>query len=315
MRREADMPDPESNNKSFVFVHGHHVKPAQQRLEPIWHDALRWGIERDYPERTPLFDATNQKMGYFGDLTNEVLAAKNQSYDEQLDVADRLNAFNELRGFTKRKRFKRWEYQRLPGKTAIKEILADVGSPVLGKLGLEKPAIARLAPEVLAYWDQNSPYGSAVRSRIRTALIDAMNDSDEVMVIAHCMGAVIAYDVLWELSKSVAEHKVNVLLTLGCPLGNKTVQKKLAGHDYARAERFPSNILAWHNVSAEDDYVCHDKTVADDFKSMLKQRIVSSIKDYRIYNMAVRYGKSNPHSSVGYLVHPRVSKLVADWVC
>ena len=44
-----------------------------------------------------------------------------------------------------RKRFKRAEYQNLPGKTAIKEMLADVGSPVLGKLGLEVPAIGKLA--------------------------------------------------------------------------------------------------------------------------------------------------------------------------
>jgi hypothetical protein len=28
----------------------------------------------------------------------------------------------------------------------------------------------------------------------------------------------------------------------------------------------------------------------------------------------VRYGKSNPHSSVGYYIHPRVAKIVADWM-
>ena len=58
----------------------------------------------------------------------------------------------------------------------------------------------------------------------------------------------------------------------------------------------------------------HDNTVSDDFKSMLTQRQISSIRDYRIYNMAVRYGKSNPHNVVGYLVHPRVSTLVAEWL-
>ena len=43
-------------------------------------------------------------------------------------------------------------------------------------------------------------------------------------------------------------------------------------------------------------------------------RLVSAVKDYRIYNLAVRYGKSNPHSSVGYYIHPRVSKILVDWV-
>jgi hypothetical protein len=42
--------------------------------------------------------------------------------------------------------------------------------------------------------------------------------------------------------------------------------------------------------------------------------MLSRIRDYRIYNLAVRYGKSNPHSFMGYLVHPRMTKLVADWL-
>jgi len=67
-------------------------------------------------------------------------------------------------------------------------------------------------------------------------------------------------------------------------------------------------------VSAEDDYTCHDNTLADDFNSMLDQRVVSAVNDYHICNLAVRYGKSNPHSSVGYYIHPRVAKIVVDWM-
>jgi hypothetical protein len=47
---------------------------------------------------------------------------------------------------------------------------------------------------------------------------------------------------------------------------------------------------------------------------MMDQRLVSTVHDYRIYNLAVRYGKSNPHSSVGYYIHPRVTKIVVDWL-
>jgi hypothetical protein len=60
--------------------------------------------------------------------------------------------------------------------------------------------------------------------------------------------------------------------------------------------------------------MCHDNTLADDYKAMLKQRQVSSIRDYRIYNLAIRYGKSNPHCSIGYLMHPRIAQIVADWI-
>jgi hypothetical protein len=47
---------------------------------------------------------------------------------------------------------------------------------------------------------------------------------------------------------------------------------------------------------------------------MLDQRQVSCIRDYRIYNMTVRYGKSNPHSSLGYLVHPRTAQIIIEWL-
>jgi hypothetical protein len=67
-------------------------------------------------------------------------------------------------------------------------------------------------------------------------------------------------------------------------------------------------------VAAEDDYTCHDNTLADDYNIMLKQRLVSVVHDYHVFNLAVRYGKSNPHSSVGYYVHPRTAKVIVDWL-
>jgi aspartate-semialdehyde dehydrogenase len=103
-------------------------------------------------------------------------------------------------------------------------------------------------------------------------------------------------------------------VTLGAPLGDHHIRKKLLGANEKPATRFPTNVITWHNVAAEDDYTCHDNTLADDFKKMMDARFVSAVHDHHIYNLAVRYGKSNPHSSVGYFIHPRVSKIVVDWI-
>ena len=54
--------------------------------------------------------------------------------------------------------------------------------------------------------------------------------------------------------------------------------------------------------------------LADDFKMMLRQRVVSAVCDYKVFNLAVRYGKSNPHSSIDYYIHPRTSKILVDWL-
>ncbi|HZD51631.1 MAG TPA: hypothetical protein VE175_01170, partial [Woeseiaceae bacterium] len=137
---------------------------------------------------------------------------------------------------------------------------------------------------------------------------------------SHGSGCVATWDVLWQLSHDpdyapeYAGCKIEQWVTLGSPLGDVAVRRRLRGAKSRDRERFPTNVLSWHNVSAEDDYLCHDNTLGDDFRAMLKQRQVSCIRDYRIYNLAVRYGRSNPHSSIGYLIHPRVAKLISDWL-
>ncbi len=134
------------------------------------------------------------------------------------------------------------------------------------------------------------------------------------------MGCVVAYEALWQLShgqgycEGYKDSKVDAWLTLGAPLGDHYIRRHLLGAKEDPPARFPTNVITWYNVAAEDDYSCHDNTLADDFKKMLHQRMVSAVHDYRIYNLAVRYGKSNPHSSVGYYIHPRVTKIIVDWI-
>jgi hypothetical protein len=214
------------------------------------------------------------------------------------------------------KKFRRPGYESLPARSSIKEFLADIGAPVLATLGLTDLALAAKIPELSAYWDQDSAYCRESRERVLAELRAALARDDEIMVISHCLGTVIAYDCLWELSRGTAAQakKIDTWITLGSPLGDEFVKRKLAGAGERGDARYPSNIVNWYNVAAEDDFTCHDETVANDFSSMLGNHLISRIKDYRIYNLAVRFGRSNPHTSLGYLIHPRVAKLVAEWL-
>ncbi len=137
--------------------------------------------------------------------------------------------------------------------------------------------------------------------------------------LSHGLGYIVTYDVIWELlhdpdmSAQYANRKIDTWLTLGAPLGDSAIRKKLLGAKEKAGQRYPKNILSWHNVSAENDHTCHDHTLCDDFKVMLEKKLVSCIRNDQIYNLAIRYGKSNRHSSVGYYIHPRVTQLIADW--
>ncbi len=43
-------------------------------------------------------------------------------------------------------------------------------------------------------------------------------------------------------------------------------------------------------------------------------KMIGSITDKKIYNMAVRGKHSNPHHGAGYLIHPETIKVVKAWL-
>ena len=306
--------------RTLLFVHGRDFKPAPDTLMDLAISAMQAGVERDYPEFADDFNSLDKRLAYYGDITSEFLVANGQRYDETLDVGDRRNALIKLRSYERRKHFGVSRYDRLPGKSALPEFAADVFAPLLGKLGLSKALINKVGIDLAEYWNPASDFASRIRERVRSAICLALDVGNQVMLISHGTGCIVAYDVLWQLSHDpefsaeYGDKKIDVWLTAGAPLGDSMTAKRLMGHDRKGVERYPVNVVSWHNLSAEDDFVSHDDTLADDFRQMMKQKQVSCIRDYKVYNMAVRYGKSNPHSSLGYLVHPRTAQLVVEWL-
>lgn len=306
--------------RSILVVHGRDFKPAAEPLMDMIAATLRAGVERDYPEHVAAFDNVPRDLAYYGDLTNALLEGNGKPYDATLDLGDRSNALNSLRSIAARKRFGIRQYDCLPGKSALPEAIADVFAPILGAVGLTMPLIGSVSKDFCEYLTPKTDYAEQVRGRIRSKLCELLDRGDRVMLITHGTGCVIAYDVLWQLShdqrfmEDYKDAKVDTWLTLGAPLGDNHIRRRLLGARSASKTPFPTNVISWHNVAAEDDYTCHDNTLADDYRKMMQQRIVSSVHDYHIYNLAVRYGKSNPHSSVGYYIHPRIAKIVVDWI-
>jgi len=306
-------------NHSLLLIHGRDFKPAADTYLELAVAAIRAGLVRDCPDCVECFDRLPIDLAWYGDMNAEALQRAGKTYDENLDIGDRRNALQSLGEITPRRKFGIRLYDKLPGKSALPEFFMDVGAPLLGAVGFRMPVIGKIAKDFAAYLD-DPDFAEEARKRLRDKLCKLMDRGDKIMLVTHGTGSVIAYDVLWELSNDTATYaeygqcKVEQWLTLGSPLGDRTLQKRLLGSKERDESRFPSNVISWHNLAAEDDYTCHDTTLADDFKKMLVQRRVSAVHDYRIFNLAVRYGKSNPHSSIGYYIHPRLSKILSDWL-
>jgi hypothetical protein len=302
------------------MVHGGGYKADRYALEALWREALAAGFDRDLAADggRRLLDGTRLVLAYYGDLVNSVLARGGNVPDVALDLEDRRRDLRRLAELTSSKKFRRIHYEAVPGKSAVAELVADVAAPVLNALRLTDPVLARRLPALAAYLSRNAELRTACEARVMEVLAPALERGDNVLLVSHAMGSVVSYDALWRLSHE-PEHtasatRVRTWLTLGSPLASEYVKKRLRGSREPDARRHPDKVINWYNVAAEDDYHCHDKTVCNDFAALLKHQRLSQIRDYRIYNLAIRYGRSNPHNAVGYLIHPRITRLVADWL-
>lgn len=305
---------------TILVVHGRDFKPGVDDYAAITFEAMRAGLARDYPDSLVAFDVIERDIAWYGDLTNDYLERQGLHYDAALDIGDRHNALAALQEINARKRFGIRDYDRVAGKTALKELVADIVAPLGRGLGFGMWLIRRTSKDFAAYLEGSETYADAARERVRDKIRSCLDRGDCLMLITHGTGSAIAWDALWELSHDPSYaaacegKKVDQWVTMGSPLANANVQRRLFGSDRKDGDRYPTNVISWQNLSAEDDYTCHDKSVSDDYSYMLKHRLVSQINDFRIFNLAVRYGRSNPHSSVGYFIHPRLSKLIADWI-
>lgn len=317
-------------SKQIILIHGRNFKPPKDILEANWKDAIRHGLARDFgPTKTVEFDALdnsqNVTMVYYGDLSNNFLA-QFEPYNQAADIVDRATCLDELKTYAKAD-FNREVYEDLPGKTAVKEALADALGGVLALLRLSEPIIGAVARDMKQYWIPESVFGSDVRYRLTEPLKQALLDKQDVLLVSHSLGTMISFDVLWKLSY-YGEHadlrqdgtlpKVH-WVTLGSPLGDETVKRNLKGARITSARRYPNIVGRWDNLAAEDDYIAHDQRIENDYREM-KQAHNTAIIDYRMYNLAVRdrtpedAGKSNPHHGAGYLINPTFTNILADWL-
>ena len=106
---------------------------------------------------------------------------------------------------------------------------------------------------------------------------------------------------------------VDLFVTMGSPLGQRYIQKRIMGHSLAGRERYPNNIRRWTNLVAVGDLTAIDPWLAIDFSEMLQLGLVDSFEDEEIYSAYRWRGVQNVHSEYGYLVNETTARTVANW--
>ena len=152
------------------------------------------------------------------------------------------------------------------------------------------------------------------RQILKTSLRQAHAAQRPILLMAHSMGSVIAYESLWQMSRANREPmQIDLLLTMGSPLGQDYIQKRLKGSDAIGNVRYPDNIRRWVNLSAVGDLTAIKPALRRGFRGMLEAAIVDDIDDRQIDNWFRLDGILNTHSEYGYLASPETAKIVSDW--
>lgn len=144
---------------------------------------------------------------------------------------------------------------------------------------------------------------------IRDRLIRVLekHKEDRILLIAHSMGSIVAFDVL-EMNPHL---QVDTLVTVGSPLGFPVVVGRMVAARNRDGRRdnsmqVPDTIkTAWYNLADSEDYVAIDSNLANDFRA--NNNSVKPI-DVQVTNDYVYRRNRNPHKIYGYL---RTKELVA----
>jgi hypothetical protein len=279
---------------AVVFVHGLARKPPPAKLAEIW----AWGLHRDNPMPT-VFAAPNPGIAlrtqgipssfcYYADVFY------GEDYETDYDAYYEAGSAGELQqeglqdiedglvppaAITPRERtFVRDFEANLRASIDVKsdEALAGAalgGYEIAGFLPAPwREAIIKKAAMEAYYFLFDKEFvrqdgkrfqvRAELRERLKAELRTAAEAADKVVLVAHSMGTMLAYDVLRNCPDAPT---VDVLFTLGSPLGLREVQAELSAT--GDGVDFPAQKLgAWFNFYDPLDPICAaDPRLAKDF--------------------------------------------------
>ena len=281
----------------IIGVHGLANKPPELTLTEYWEKSILEGLERNRRWKPA---ALEFDMVYWADKMHkpQIQKAANKEPYRRAEGQDSLPSYDDG-----------WR----------DDVLADIGNMAAKPLewakrtfGVDKTADAVLnkkLPDLGKYYAKKKTR-QMLRTMVREKVEKYGKDGKRVMLIAHSMGSIMAYDVLRELGREGPDFRIEHLVTIGSPLGLPHVAYK-ANEEFGRL-RTPSIVEKWSNLADRRDPVAADVHLDNDYKA--NGRGVKVHDDMVINGYKGKTGKRNHHKSYGYLRTPEISQLIANFI-
>jgi len=153
------------------------------------------------------------------------------------------------------------------------------------------------------------------REMIRNRAIEVLKKyaDDDIFLIAHSMGSIVAFDVL---TFNLPKLHINTFASIGSPLGIPFVrskiaqEKKLVLNDNHKL-RTPHGVKKWYNFSDLEDDVAISYSLKNDFDE--NKHGVRAV-DFIVNNNYEIDKEKNPHKSFGYLRTPEFSNALLEFM-
>jgi hypothetical protein len=174
--------------------------------------------------------------------------------------------------------------------------------------------------EMEIYFTGNSEASTSINCKAKQTIINRLvsalgrHSQDEIMLVSHSMGTIIALDVLSFIAK---EGHINTFVTIGSPLGLPFVisriasQSKKMNQGHIKLQTPEAVDKHWYNFSDIHDKIALDYKLADDFT-------VNSwgvkVIDKLVTNNYAMNGVANPHKSFGYLRTPEFIQVLSEFL-
>ncbi len=278
-----------STNKSsklIIGVHGLANKPEKQTLAAWWEKSMVEGLKKN--SRLPITSLDFLSV-HWADVMYPNPDSKPDAYREAKS--------GDLK------------YYKDGWMDYLRSRVLDVGGDFLdlmkNKLDMNEPAekvLKKKLPDLYRYYKEEA-VRKELRGRLTKAIID--NRDKRLMLVAHSMGSIIAYDVLRELGRHDPALSVEHFVTIGSPLGLPHVKHMIVKE--SPFIRTPSIVKKWTNFADRRDPVALDIHLADDYE---ENYAGVKVTDDLVIN---DWGGIN-HKSYGYLRTPEFSDVLKTFI-
>jgi hypothetical protein len=282
----------------IIGIHGLANKPAEEELKRWWLDAMLEGLQRNegrQPGRDIAFD-----LVYWRDWNHPtpIPTADNDEPYEAAPGSRPLPTYAD--GF--------WDMLRAQAGDLVDEPLDWLKR----SLGIDRTAQFLLEmkfPDLALYYD-NRAKRDLLRDKLQETIL--RHPGKRIMLIAHSMGSIVAYDALRLLGRSHPTVGIDHLITIGSPLGIPHVKYKI--FDENDLVRTPTVVRRWTNLADRRDPVAADTHLAGDYAAGPAPASVRVEDDLVLNTYVSPDGRANPHKSYGYLRTPELSKLIRNFI-